>query len=340
VVLGVGGTHGLGELDGASGEIVQSFDTPGFSPYAAAFDPWGTLWAIDRAGLLARIRPAAPEGLELIEAPLVCYELEALASDAQGLLTLTGFACEDVLLYDPQRDLWRYAKTPGVLDTRGVTAWLADSWVVHSAGRISQVQRDPFAVLDTFALATEDAEPFESTALGADSNGQLWIASSMGGPDGRGVLSRFDPEAGSVTAQVPLGRLPRAQGDITGDRRLAVFAPEASASHVFEGCGVTRSQPGVPRLPQPTDWKQLHLGWAAGEGASVVVEARHAEERAALAEAEWQELGVLPVDEPPYALPFPTGGAVEVRLTLRAAGRLGAPRIARVGLEWACAGPD
>ena len=77
-----------------------------------------------------------------------------------------------------------------------------------------------------------------------------------------------------------------------------------------------------------------------GEGASVTVEARHAEDRAGLEDAEWTTLGVLPEDEPPYPLAFETGGVVEIRLTLRVSGRLGAPRIARVGLEWACAGPD
>lgn len=339
VWIGLGRAQRWLELDGESGEVVQRFETPGFSPYAATFDPWGTLWAIDRAGLLARIRPTTPPRVEVIEAPLVCYELEALASDAQGVLTFGGFACEDVVQYDPRRDRWEYAKTQGVLDTRAVTSLEGDSWVVHSSGRISRVQRSPLALLDTFALATDDALPFESTALGADSLGQLWIASSMGAPDGSGVLSRFDLGSERVTAQVPLGRLPRAQGDITGDRRLAEFAPEASATHVFGGCGVPRDTQ-ESRVAPPTDWKRLHIGWAVGPTANVVVEARHAESRDALDEAEYVELGTLPDDEPPYELPFATGGVVEVRLTLRVRDRLGAPRIARVGLEWACAGPD
>jgi hypothetical protein len=33
------------------------------------------------------------------------------------------------------------------------------------------------------------------------------------------------------------------------------------------------------------------------------------------------------------------GGALQVRLTLRAQARIGAPRVGRVGVEWVCPGP-
>ena len=77
-----------------------------------------------------------------------------------------------------------------------------------------------------------------------------------------------------------------------------------------------------------------------GDGASVLVEARHADTREALAKAKFQALGSVPADPQPFALSFPTGGLVEVRVTLRTAERLGAPRIALVGVEWHCPGPD
>src|SRR6185295_15322326 len=149
-----------------------------------------------------------------------------------GLLTLSGFACENVVTYDSRRDRWQDTKTSGVLDTRGVTVLGADGWVSHTAGRISRVQLDPLSIDATFDLAGEGMRPIETIAIGADAFGQIWAVSSMGGPHGAGVLTRFDPESERVTAQVPVGRLPRAQGDITGSRRLGEFAPEASAQHV------------------------------------------------------------------------------------------------------------
>jgi streptogramin lyase len=328
------------ELDGESGELARTIDTPGFAAYAAAFDPWGSLWAIDRAGLLAAVHPGDSEGVVVLEAPLRCYEFESLASDAQGALVLTGFACEDIVVYDPRRDLWSELKTPGVLDTRGLALVGQEIWVSHTGGSVSRVQRDPFEVQGTFALASDGFMPIESIATGADSRGNLWVVSSMGAPGGRGVLTRFEIEREQVTAQVPLGLLPRAPGDITGDRRLPAFAPEASARHVFDGCGVVRADQAEQRVGQPTEWRRLHLAWVGAEGASVDVEARHAERRGALEAVPWLALGTLPSDDLPFDLSFPRGGVVEVRLTLRVANRLGAPRIARVGIEWGCGGPD
>jgi hypothetical protein len=244
------------------------------------------------------------------------------------VLTLTGFSCEDVVTYDPRRDLWRYVKTEGVLDTRGVAILGDQSWVVHTAGLLSRVRRDPLGILETFELGSAGISPLESTAVSADSLGQLWVASSTGAPAGAGVLSRFDPVREAVTAQIAVGRLPRPRGDLTGERRLGEFVPEASAQHIFEGC------------VEGTHWRSLHVTWSAGADASVLVEARHARSHAELEGAEWLALGSLPQDLPPYALGFEDSGVVEVRLTLRAAARLGAPRIGRVGVEWACIGPD
>jgi streptogramin lyase len=328
------------ELDGSDGRMLRELQTAGVAPFDATFDPWGTLWLLDRGGALARVQPwgDSPE-VTRIEAELACYDLDALASDAEGLLTLSGFACENVVTYDPRRDRWRDTKTTGVLDTRGVTVLGTDVWVSHTAGRISRVQLDPLSIAATYELAGDGMRPLETIAIGADVFGQIWTVSSMGAPHGAGVLTRFDPESERVTAQVPVGRLPRAQGDITGSRRLGEFAPEASAQHVFEGCSTPGAQ-GEGGGLEATDWVAVHLSWEAGDGASVLVEARHAATHAALAAAKFQALGSVPMDEQPFALPFATGGLVEVRVTLRTTGRLGAPRVALVGVEWHCPGPD
>ncbi len=335
VWVGLQAAQRLVELDGQSASVIQEVPTPGLAPFDATFDPWGALWIIDRQGLLARVDPgASPPGVEIHQAPLRCYLLDALASDAQGMLTLSGFSCEDVITYDPERDSWKEVPTGGVLDTRGVAVLGEQSWVVHTAGRLSRVRRDPLAITDTFGLDADGLSPIESIAIGADSFGQLWVVSSMGAPDGGGLLTRFDPLAQSVSAQVTLGRLPRPQGDITGARRLGELAEEGSIQHVFDGCAV----PGTSS--SATRWQRLRVGWDAGVGASIVVAARHAPSRDALADASFVDLGTLPQDVPPFALDFAPGGVVEVRLTLRAGGSLGAPRVSRVGIEWSCPGPQ
>jgi len=341
VYVGLESAQRVLELDADGAEVLRELPTPGLSPFDAAFDPWGMLWLVDRQGLLGRIDPgAASPQIEIHEAPLRCYELESLASDAAGVLTLSGASCEDVVTYDPVRDRFQALKTAGVLDTRGVTVLGAESWLSHTAGEISRVRRAPLAILGSYGLASDGFSPLESIAIGADSAGQIWTVSSSGAPHGQGVLSRFDPSSANVTAQVPVGRLPRGRGDITGDHRLGAFAPEASAQHVFFGCGGVQRDASSAVVSTSTVWQRVHVGWLGGGGARVSVEARRASSVDALAEDQsFVALGSLPDDDQPFALDFEPGGVVEVRLTLLAGGRLGAPRVARVGVEWRCPGP-
>lgn len=61
---------------------------------------------------------------------------------------------------------------------------------------------------------------------------------------------------------------------------------------------------------------------------------------AALADSAFTDLGNLAEDGSPVDLSFPDGGLVEVELTLTAGSRLGAPRVARIGVQWDCGGLD
>lgn len=328
------------ELDGATGEALRSVATPGLAPYDSVFDPWGVLWLLDRDGYLMRVDPLAdPARTERIEAPLSCFAFEAIASDRTGVLSLTGSSCEEVMLYDPDRNQWDHAKTEGVLTPTGVAALDDASWVAHLSGALSRVTRDPLSVEATYPLADDERTPIESTAIAADALGRLWVVSARGGPKGDGIVTRFDPDTEEVGAQVPVGRAPRVLGDLTGSQHLGEFTPEGSATHVFDGCGPLDRTPDPGQARPPSTWLRLHVTATLGADASVLVEARRAVSRKDLADADFVTLGELPDDESPFALDFEPGGVVEVRLTLRVAGRIGAPRVAQVGLEWRCPGP-
>jgi hypothetical protein len=108
---------------------------------------------------------------------------------------------------------------------------------------------------------------------------------------------------------------------------------------VFDGCGPLDRSPDPERAGPPSTWLRLHVTATLGVDAAVQVEARHAGTRAELGDAKFVVLGELPGDTPPFELDFDPGGVVEVRLTLRVTGRIGAPRVSRVGLEWRCPGP-
>ena len=106
--------------------------------------------------------------------------------------------------------------------------------------------------------------------------------------------------------------------------------PEGAASHVFSGCAE-----GM------TLWGAVHVAADPGSGGRIELDVRHAESEAALAGASFSPLGAIPGDpSPPFALAVPDGGVLEIRARLTVAGRIGAPRLERVGVEWDCPGPD
>jgi len=170
--------------------------------------------------------------------------------------------------------------------------------------------------------------------VGLDALGRVWVASGNGAP-GVGVATRFDPESESVTAQVPVGRAPHTQGDLTGAKRAERFLPRGSTTRVFDGC------PTIGDGPSPdTEWLRLHAILDPGANGRVIVEGRHAATREGLASAPFEELARFPGATSPIALDLPRGGVVELRLTLEVEGAIGAPRVRRLGIEQSCPGPE
>ena len=338
VWIGLPEEHAVIALHGGTGEPLARIETEGLSPYALTFDPQGTLWAIDRAGVLAAIETALePPAVRVIEAELRCYVLEAIASDDQGVLSLAGAECESITRYDPVRDVFAKLDMPGVLDARAIATAGDESWLTHTAGKLTRFSHAPLELGSTYSLGSEGLVPFDSSAISLDDAANLWIASSLGGPGERGLLTRFDIERGAVTGQAVLGRLPRPEGDLTGARRFTKIVPEGSASHVFLGCSTSI---GGASGEVPTRWSALHVAAVVGADSTVEAQVRHAARADQLEAEAFTTAGVLPSDASPFPLELPEGGAVEVRLILRSTSHHGGPRVARVGLEWRCPGPD
>jgi hypothetical protein len=320
VWVGLHSGEALLHLDGETGAVLERVETPGFQPYDATFDPFGTLYAISLDGYLLTL-PRARASERTVEAvPLSCYLLYGLAADAEGRLLMSGFSCDQVTLYDPLAHTFRTLDTPE--SPRGVALLGDGAWVAHTDGRASQLTLDPLRVVQTVDLGG----PIETVAATADGAGRVWLVSSQesfGVTQGRATA--LDGESGAALASVALGTLPRGLGDLSGGRLSGVFAPEGVAQHVFTGCGTPE-----------TRWDRLHVGWVAGADATLTVELRHAASVSALPQATFEQVLVLPGEDTPLDLSLPAGGAVEVRLVLRATARDGAPRVERVGLEWAC----
>lgn len=322
--VGLHDGQAIEEIDGATGALLQRIVTPGFAPYAAAFDPWGTLYMISRDGQLARIDPTTtPATVEVLEVPLACWLLYSLAIDREGRALLSGFSCDRATLYDPRRGSFVGVSTEP--SPRG--AIVGDRlYLAHTGAEVSEISLSPFAVRRVFGLADGASEgPTETIGIGLGR--YLWAISRESGPGEAGLATALDPDTGRVVASIPVGFAPHTQGDLTGIQRFAI-ASEGSTTRVFSGCegGETR-------------WVAVHIAAELGARGSVLLEARHAPTEPELVGLPFTMLGALPGD-PAFPLTLPEGGVLELRVTLEASARFGGPRVSRVGVEWTCPGPD
>lgn len=324
-------------LDGETGLERERIETPGFEPYAAGFDPWGTLWMISRDGYLLSVEGVggATPTVNVREVPLPCYLLYGLDLDREGRIFVTGFGCDRVSTFDPATERWSTLGTPPSVRGAVIDDARELAFVAHTDGRVSQLRVAPLSVEATWELAGLGVVPREAIGIGLDAFGHVWVASTSGAAGGRGVATRLDPATGAVGAQVSVGVGPHTQGDLTGAKRAERFVPSGSASYVFRGCAT-----GDARVSPDTVWQRLHVTADVSPFGRVIVDARHAPTEVELADAPFVRVGVRPDDPSPMTLDLPRGGLVEVRLTLEVDGPLGAPRVRRVGLEESCPGPD
>ena len=341
VWLGCAGSHQLLHLDGEQGGELGRHDLGDARAYLAAFDLYGVLWLIDRDGKLLRFDPTTPDAYTSVLVPFACYALEGLSIDPHGQLLLSGVGCESMLSFEPRRNQWRRYNTPDLLTPRGVLALASIGFVGYTSGQVARMERarEPYTIGMANSLRSQLGTPFEIAALTADGVGNVWAISTQGGPAGVGLATRLDPESLQVTAQVALGKGPRAGGDFSGLGSGGEFAHDGSTTHVFGGCG-REGRETDHSAEAYTQWKRLRVAALSGAGAKVTVSVRRADNEAQLPAADFTRLGELPTGGPVFPLQLPAGGVLEVKLELESAAAIGAPRVTRVGIEWDCPGPD
>lgn len=329
VWVGLHDAEAVVQISGFDGREIDRIAMPGFEPYAATFDPFGTLWMIARDGKLASIDPGQNPRVPVIRlAPLRCYTFYSLVSDDLGRLYMTGFDCDALTRYEPRADRWTsvdVAPSPrGLAFAKSEGARLL--FVAHTGATASLVDADTLVPRWESPLrATND--PVETVGAAVDVLGAPWFVSTRLDVDAAsGLATRLDAE-GMVTAEVQVGALPHAQGDLSGGALHDGFVAEGEASHVFSGCASGE-----------TEWVALHFDFLPGVTGEVEVQLRHAMDEAALSIEPWRGVGTLPGATLPIPLSLPTDGVVELRLNLRTAIFGSSPRIYRAGLQWRCGG--
>lgn len=312
-------------LDGETGAFIQRVPLPGMKPFTAAFDAHGYLWVASQEGELARIdRTPATPSVDRTYVNLACYSVYDLAVAEDQTLLATGFGCDHVFRYD--RSSHRYSTLSTLESPRGIVADDGVAYSAHADGRLSIVQQNllqTVAQVDAWALS---AMPVESIGVASDSLGFVWMFSAHGGSGGNGVATRIDPVTHAVTHQITVGHGTHTLGDATGRKLRGAFAPLGTTSTVLSGCG-----------DATTVWTAIHTDLEPGAASNVVLEGRWAATAAALSSASFTTLASYPGSGASVDLTsLPTGGVLELRMTLESDARDSAPLVRQIGIQFRC----
>lgn len=313
-------------LDGETGATLETIATPGFAPYAAAFDGRGKLWLASEQGELVVIdRGASPPSVTRHLINLACYEIYGIAITPEDSVLGTGFGCDQVFRFEPHSQ--GISRLPTLPSARSVALDDGLAYVAHTDGRMSIVDPTHLSVVGTVDAWALGSMPLESIGIAADSVGTVWMFSAHGAPGDRGLATRIDPVTRSVLAQVPVGLGPHTQGDGTGRGLRGSFAPQGTTSAVIPDCGSLGT----------TDYLRLHVDLEAGAEASVVLSMRHAANTALLAGAAFVDIAAFPGSSSTLSLSsVPDGAALELRVQLLSDARDSSPLVRRIGVEYRC----
>jgi len=326
--VGLHGEEKVVRLDGEDGSVLAEVATPGVHPYGAAIDGAGALWVTGiEDGRIARVDTTDPDApAEILDVGPACDLAYGVATDAEGNVWIGGWACADLLRLDPRGE---WTRLPIDASARGVAVDDdGDVWVAHTGGSLTHVSSDPLAIAETIDLAVGDLVGLETVGVAVDLDGRIWAVSREGAPSGNGLAFRLDPPTGALDAY-EVGRDAYTYSDMTGHALRSFVNPTGFYRHVFLGCN-----------EGATDWVRLHWDAVVPPRSALAFEVRRADDVASLGDEPFEPVAAVPDDDSPAALDLADGGVLEVRIGLETADRHATPRVATIGLEWVCPGPD
>jgi sugar lactone lactonase YvrE len=196
----------LFELDGDTGEIELSLDSPGCM-YGAVVDGNDNLWTVDRKNGY-RVRRMNMSTLEFEEFATDCGY--GIAIDGNGRIWATGDWGRDcVSRVDPVTSEVKTIYFGAGYYARGAGAGVARSagyvWVAENGSRLLKIDEVTMQVAGDYPVGTG-----ETIGVGIDFEGYVWLVSR-----GNDEVYKFDPDAETYTT-IPVGTGPYTYSDMTG----------------------------------------------------------------------------------------------------------------------------
>ena len=273
------------QFDGATG--VQLARAPsagamGLSPYGAAIDGTGTLWAISGAALMDINTATATVGSLRTPPPgaLACAGGYGIAVDGSDDVWMAGWPCGGAIVYEPPTGLWTFVDglQPGY-GARGVAAdgfgqvWLSlhrtDFAASSAVTRIDVASRTP---IDTWDISSSTGGSIP-VGVGVAFDGTIWAVDQASSSAARVYVDPATgapaphPVTGNIFDEFPVGLSPYTYSDFTGFGLRNFTNPSGTYSYWMEGC------------PDPDAAQWLRVEWSSTEppGTAISVRVRAAD---------------------------------------------------------------
>lgn len=301
--VGMHGEQAFYQLHGATGAILQRVPTPGVSPFTAAIDSRGRLWA--------RHHCCGPGALALVDTTLnpapftpittqppftgVGHGGYGLAVDLANRVWVAGYPYAGLMRYDPDLLAWTEAQITGFFATwhaRGVavdgrgnvwTSMHSSSTGDSGAARVdadTAVSTGVFGMDDSSGGAPSDVPP----GVGIDFAGNVWTANQATSNVSRLHIdpATGDPAAHPATGDIvdvfPVGQNPYVHSDFTGLGYRRVTRPDGEYRVRLASC------PGGP----PAHWITAEWEATTPEGTRVELWLRASDDPASVEQAPLQ----------------------------------------------------
>ncbi len=301
-------------MDGASGEIEDSFDIPQAATYGFAITG-------DNIMFVAGLRSSYAGGsdadavVDLNEdPPTISYTTPPACGDGGifgggAIIDSYGIAADDrgrmwtcntagcVNRYDPDSNTWDSTDTT---NCRGV-AVDGEGYVWTAMGSAA----DKFDPDSMTRLATVPTTGAGGLGVAIDFDGNVWVVNQ-----GTNDASKIDADDEVEIGRYPVGNQPYTYSDMTGFQLRNITAPTGRYLRVMEVC------PG-----EATDWASITLDYEAPPLTSIGVRARSANTTEDLQAAAWMDFGAVGdggiAGDTIFFEGLPSGRYIELEIELR-----------------------
>lgn len=344
--IGIFNEQAFYQLDGHTGALVRRVPPTGalgISPYGAAIDSMGRLWAPNgccgNGGIMGidTVTGAVLTSL-IVQSGVSCGGSYGIAIDLADRVWLGAWSCGSALRYDPSTGSWAEATVPGYFGngwgSRGIGAdgdgnvWIAlhtQSWTGGAVARIDADTATSTGVWDIGGIVPVGAA--------VDFDGDVW---TVNGSSNNASRLHIDPatnepaphpDTGNTVDVFPVGSAPYTYSDFTGFGLRNITRPSGDYTVVMEGCADG----------DQAHWTEVDFDATAPAGTEVQIWVRAGDDLATLgSQPQYGPWTVPPANLQVPPGPVPDSRYLQVTLRLISEDRETSPIVHSYGVTWTC----